>query len=83
MKTVTVRVPSEIRRTLQQLAGASNRNMQSVLAQAVEEYRRRWVLDRTNQAYAELRSRSDLWAEEEEERRAWEATLSDDLKGER
>lgn len=83
MKTVTVRVPSEVRRTLQQLAGASHRSMQSVLAQAIEEYRRRRVLDGTNEAYARLRSRPDQWAEEEGERRAWEATLSDDLQAER
>jgi len=83
MKTVTVRVPSEIRRTLQQLATESQQSMQSVLAKAVEEYKRRWILERTNEAYAALRSQPDLWKEEQEERCVWEATLGDDLEDDR
>lgn len=83
MKTVTVRVPSEIRRTLQQLAIESQQSMQSVLAKAVEEYKRRWILQRTNEAYASLRGQPGLWKEEQEERRAWEATLGDDLEDDR
>lgn len=83
MKTVTVRVPSEIRRTLQQLAIESQQSMQSVLAKAVEEYKRQWILERTNEAYAALRSQTDLWKEEQEERRAWEATVGDDLEDDR
>jgi hypothetical protein len=54
--------------------------MQSVLAKAVEEYKRRWILERTNEAYAALRGQPDLWKEEQEERRVWEATLGDDLE---
>ena len=83
MKTVTVRVPSEIRRTLQQLAVESQQSMQSVLGKAVEEYKRRWILDRTNEAYAALRGQPDLWKAEQEERRVWEATLGDDLEDDR
>lgn len=82
MKTVTVRVSSEIRRTLQQLAIESQQSMQSVLARAVEEYKRHWILERTNEAYAALRGQPDFWKEEQEERHAWEATLADDLKDE-
>jgi predicted transcriptional regulator len=83
MKTVSVRVPSETRRTLQQLAIESQQSMQSVLAKAVEEYKRRWFLERTNEAYAALRGQPDPWKEEQEERRVWEATLGDDLEDDR
>lgn len=83
MKTVTVRVPTEIRRTLQQLAVESQQSMQSVLAKAVEEYKRQWILQRTNEAYGALRGQPDLWKEEQEERRVWEATLGDDLEDDR
>ena len=83
MKTVTVRVPSEIRRTLQQLAIESQQSMQSVLAKAVEEYKRNWILQRTNEAYAALRGQPDFWEEEQEERHAWETTLADDLEDDR
>jgi predicted transcriptional regulator len=83
MKTVTVRIPSEIRRTIQQLANESQESMQSVLAKAVKEYKRQWILQRTNEAYAALRGQPDLWKEEQAERSAWEATLGDDLEDNR
>jgi predicted transcriptional regulator len=83
MKTASVRVPIETRRTLQQLAIESQQSMQSVLARAVREYKRQWILERTNEAYAALRGQPDLWKEEQEERRVWEPTLEDDLEDDR
>ena len=55
--------------------------MQSLIARAVEQYRRQMVLQRANDAYAVLRSQPEAWAEELEERRIWEGTLADDLEG--
>ena len=54
--------------------------MQDVLADAVETYSRRVLLDRTNAAFAALRADTREWQAELEERRAWEATLGDDLE---
>ena len=81
MSTATVRVTTETRQTLQRLANESSETMQSVLAKAVEAYKRQLLLQRTNEAYAALRAQPDRWAEELEERREWEATLDDDLEG--
>jgi predicted transcriptional regulator len=80
MTTATVRVTADTRATLQQLAQESNESMQSVVAKAVDEYKRNLLLRRTNEAYAALRARPDRWAEEQSERAAWEATLADDLE---
>jgi predicted transcriptional regulator len=78
--TTTVRITQETSRTLRELATATGRSMQDVLADAVETYSRRVLLDRTNAAFAALRADTREWQAELEERRAWEATLGDDLE---
>lgn len=80
MATATVRVTHETRVTLQRIAEESGQSMQSVVAKAVEQYKRQLLLQRTNEAYAALRAQPDRWADEQEERRAWEAALADDLE---
>ena len=40
------------------------------------------MLEQGNAAYAALRADPNEWAEEMEERQAWEATLSDGIDGE-
>ncbi len=79
--TATVRVTAETRQTLQRLATESGETMQSVLAKAIEAYKRQLLLQRTNEAYAALRAQPGEWAKELEERREWESTLVDDLEG--
>lgn len=80
MATATVRVTHETRVTLQRIAEESGQSMQSVVAKAVEQYKRQLLLQRTNEAYAALRAQPDRWADEQEERRAWEAAFADDLE---
>ena len=80
MPSSTVRITTETRRTLQQLANEHNETMQSVLARAIEQYKRNLLLQQANDAYAALRAQPRQWAEAEEEQREWEATLGDDLE---
>jgi hypothetical protein len=54
--------------------------MQEVLARAVEDYRRKRILDQTNAAYAALRADPDAWAEVLAERAELENTLADGLE---
>ncbi len=54
--------------------------MQTVLAKAVEAYRRQRFWDRHNEAYALLREDPESWAEELTERKLWESTLMDGLE---
>ena len=77
--TATVRVTAETRDLIQELARESNQSMQSLIARAVEQYRRQLVLQRANDAYAALRAQPEGWAEELEERHIWESTLADNL----
>ncbi len=80
--SVTVRISPETRETVQRIARESNESMQSVIAKAVEEYKRYLLIERTNEAFAALRVQPKRWAEELEERRLWNATLNDDLEEE-
>ena len=80
--SVTVRISPETRETVQRIARESNESMQSVIAKAVEEYKRYLLIERTNEAFAALRLQPKQWAEELEERHLWDATLNDDLEEE-
>jgi hypothetical protein len=51
-----------------------------VLENAIENYRRQYVLTQTNKAYAKLRKNPKAWVEEIKERRNWENTLSDGIE---
>jgi predicted transcriptional regulator len=77
MGSATVRISDKARETLRTLAERSREPMQYILDQAIEEYRRNSFLREANQAYATLRSDEAAWNEEQAERRAWDATLSD------
>ena len=80
MSTTTIRVSTQTRDLLQLLAQRSGGSMQSVLEQALEQYRRQQLLEAGNTAYAELRSDEDSWADLERDRRAWDSTLADGLE---
>jgi predicted transcriptional regulator len=75
----TVRLSEETRAILRELARESEESMQTVLARAVEAYRRQRVLESTNEAYAALRADPDAWRTVQEERAAWDAALADKL----
>ena len=51
--------------------------MQSVIDQAIEDLRRRRLLDATNSAFSALKADKEAWAAESEERQLWENTLAD------
>ena len=74
MPTTTIRLSTQTRDTLHQLAESSGITMQKVLEDALELYRRRHLLEQTNAAYAVLRDDPAVWQEIERERRIWDAT---------
>jgi predicted transcriptional regulator len=79
MPTTTIRVSTQTRETLHELAEASGVSMQKVLDIALEVYRRQQLLEEANTAYARLRDKPAAWEEVERERRQWDATLGDGL----
>jgi hypothetical protein len=58
----------------------SGESTADLLAVAVDLLERDRFLDSANVAYAALRDQPEAWAQEREERAAWEVTLSDDLQ---
>lgn len=77
MGSTTVRVSTATWRLLRELAKEANIPMQEVLQGALEDYRRKQILDQANNAYQKLRDSTTGWAEEVAERREWERTLAD------
>ena len=61
------------------MAKETNSSMQEVLDQAIEQQRRRLLLERTNAAYAKLRQNKKAWQAWQAELRQLDATLSDGI----
>jgi hypothetical protein len=80
MATAMMRVREDNRALLQQLADDEGVNMQEVLSRALEDYRRTRLFERANAAYAALQADPDAWEREQEERKAWDVTLMDDIE---
>ncbi len=80
MASTTMRISQEARETLQKLSSQTGRKLQELLDEAVERYRRELFLKEANVAFAALRADKEAWADEEEERTAWEGTLADGLE---
>jgi hypothetical protein len=79
MATITVRIDAEHHRMLRELSARTGESLQAVLAQAVEQYRRRLFLEQVNEAYAALNEDPAARAQWEQELREWDATLGDGL----
>ena len=77
MSTTTIRVPTETRDTLSEMARQSGLSMQSVIERAVELYRRQQMLAAINDAYAAVRNDQVAWSALEAERSEWDVTLVD------
>ena len=56
--------------------------MQSVIDQAIEDLRRRKLLEATNSAFSALKGNPAAWREESDERELWENTLLDGVEQE-
>lgn len=78
MGQAIVRINVHTHQTLREIAQAEHRSMQAVLEKAVEDYRRRRLLEEANAAYAMLRNDPEAWQDIQAERAEWEA-LSDGL----
>jgi hypothetical protein len=77
MSSTTVRVSEPTHQTLRELSEQLGISMQGVLDQAIEDYRRKRVLEQANAGFAALRGDSEAWKDELAERAQWESTLAD------
>lgn len=80
MVTVMMRVREDTHRALHEIAGEEGASLQDVLARAVDAYRKARFFQQMNAAYDRLRAAPEAWAQELEEREAWDATLMDDIE---
>jgi hypothetical protein len=60
-------------RVLCELSNQLGEPMESILDRAVEDYRRKQLLEQANAGYTALRNNPDEWQEEQRERDAWDA----------
>ncbi|MEO8097820.1 MAG: toxin-antitoxin system protein [Acidobacteriota bacterium] len=80
MPTANVRIDIETHEVLKRLAEQEKEPMQSILAKAIERYRRARFLDGANADFAALKKRPKDWQSYLAEREAWDSTLEDGLK---
>lgn len=73
----TIRTSERTHKHLRSLSKSLNKPMQTILDQAVEEYRRAVFLDKFDKDYAALRADPEAWSEVLEERKLWDNTLAD------
>ncbi len=76
----TITIGESARNILHEISQQEKSPIQTVLENAIENYRRQYVLTQTNKAYAKLRNHPKAWEAEIKERRDWENTLSDGLE---
>jgi len=79
----SVRISPNSWKILKEMADCTGETMQAVFDQAIEAYRRQWLLERANEAYAALKNDRNKWEEEIAERKEWDVVLSDGLEGDK
>ena len=82
MQSVNVRISSQSYRVLKSLSQEKGQSMQAVIDEALEDLRRRKMLEATNEAFSALKATPKKWKGELEERELWETTLSDGVERE-
>lgn len=64
---------------VEELAAEIGMLPQEIVDAAIEEYRRRLILDAANASYARLRADEAAWSVELRERALWETTIGDGI----
>jgi len=81
-RTCTVRVNNQTLAELRALSRDLHQPMSQVLADAIQQYRRRLFWNEFNAAVERLQADPGAWAEEQAERALWDSTLKDGLEPE-
>jgi predicted transcriptional regulator len=74
-----VRISPAAHQRLAAIAQQTNSSLQQVLEQAIENERRRLLIENTNTAYSKLRSNAKAWREWKRELRQLDTTLGDGI----
>ncbi|TDI47315.1 MAG: toxin-antitoxin system protein [Acidobacteria bacterium] len=73
-------IKNEDHHVLKELAELAGESMSNVLANALDDYRRKHFLKGLSDDFASLRSSESEWTEELGERELWASAVSDDLE---
>lgn len=79
MSTVMVRITTDTRERLKNIAKREGTTLQTVVDRAVEAHERQCFWAQMNAAWAALKSDPVAWQVELEERAAWDSTLMDGI----
>lgn len=74
-----VRISNKTKEIIEELAKKSGEPMLYVIDKAIEEYRRRLILEETNSAYTKLRENEKASKEYDQEIALYDATLMDGI----
>ncbi len=77
-----VRVSNATHELLRNLSKEVGQSMQTIIEDALQQYRRRRFLEGLNEDFKALKDDSEAWQEELEERKMWDKTLLDGEKSE-
>lgn len=75
-----LRIGNETHKILRELARLEGASMQTVLDKALAEYQKKRFFDSLSAAFGALKNNPETWAQEQQERREWEITLSDNVE---
>ena len=79
MSHTTVRISSDARDLLREIARNEGRSMQAVMERALEHYRRRQFLDQVNEDWSMVREEPGEWHTVRADRDVLDGTLADGL----
>ena len=82
LETPNIRISRQSKATLRELAEHEGKPMQTVLDEAIEQYRRDRFFREMDEGYARLQTDAEAWQEELDERHLWDSTVADGLKSE-
>ena len=80
MASTQVRISSATHQILRHLSAEVGESMQTIVEEAIEQYRRRRFLEGLNQDFKALQEDAQAWQEELAERSLWDNTLLDGVE---
>ena len=80
MAGTQVRISTTTHQVLRSLSSEVGESMQTIVEEAIEQYRRRRFLEGLSQDFKTLKEDPPAWQEELEERLLWDKTLLDGVE---
>lgn len=77
--SLTVRISSSTHVALRGLSKATGKSMQDLLSLALDEFRRKWILAASDEAFRKLKKDRKGWKDHKAEQKLWECTLTDGM----